>query len=79
MSYKYKKVPNGKTVTWIKLIKEYDGLGYTFFPKDLKVGDITWVINFDHHHTHLEENRYGGNFDPKYFELVISEPTYEIY
>ncbi len=85
MNYRHRDIPKGKKVTIIRLIKEYEGWGYCNFPKDLKVGDITWVEDFNHYHTHIEGNRYCGNFDPSYFEVVEyqekkkKEPTYEIY
>jgi len=82
MSYKYDKPPKRK-IYWVKLVKEYRGEHRESFPKDLKVGDKTWVFVWDHYHTHIENNRYGRNFEKEYFELVsndiYSEPIYEIY
>ena len=83
MIYEYKPVPDGMDVLWIRLIKPYKGNHNSLFPKTLNVGDITWVREecwglMDN--THIEENRYFGNFEQEYFELV-DKPNlnYEIY
>ena len=80
MSYKYKEVGE-KPVVWIRLIKPYNSWMKTRFPEDLKVGDITWVAfrNSNHyHHYHIEDNRYSGNFDGSYFEILEEKPLLEL-
>jgi hypothetical protein len=92
MSYKYKKIPKGRKVLFFQLIEEYPSTDYWFsyFPKDLKVGDITWVSMKDKKYIKnnfiFEDNRYMGNFNPSYFKLVdgpnINSPiqvNYEIF
>ncbi len=93
MVYNCKKVFGNKEVTWLRLIQPYDGYHRSNFPENMKVGDITWVekeylyLNWNKTGQDLvliEGNRYGGNFELKYFEImeykhINYEPQYEIY
>jgi hypothetical protein len=82
--YKYKKVPEFEEIFWIKLLREYDGNSYQCFPPDLKVGDITWCKSHWNTDIHFlfEDNKYTGNFDGSFFEIVTDprdNNNYEIY
>ncbi len=86
MSYRHKEVPEGLDVVYLKLVKECpkDDFWFNEFPKDMKVGDLTWVqrrgwYNTDSNSVHIEDNRYCGNFKREFFQTVGEEPTYEIY
>ena len=78
--YKFREVPKGVKVRYVKLIKPYDGDWKSNFPVDMKVGDITWVSqdrvrnNRLLGNTHIEQNRYRGNFENEYFELLHDLP-----
>jgi len=96
--YKFREIPRHiKKVRYIKLIKPYNGNHQEKFPEKMKVGDITWIKETEYiknnklvkDYIHFENNRYYGNFNWGYFELLPdlpyeelvkpTEPIYEIY
>lgn len=78
MAYLYSTPPPHRDIVWIKLIKPYpNDIWKSNFPKDMNVGDITWVDKSrwgsDDKHCLFEGNRYRGNFNKDVFSEVKSK------
>ena len=80
--YKFNEIPQGIKIRYIKLIKPYKGNHQEKFPENMKVGDISWIKERNYtinnklvkDYIHFENNRYFGNFNWGYFELLPDLP-----
>jgi len=82
MSYKYRKIPKGKNVFWVKLVEPLEHTSQC----SIKVGDITWMLDTQEYRRYwdqgiamIEDNFYCRNFNSRCFEIIQNEMVYEIY